>query len=307
MKKFMDYSENLSSERYDKTRSTIGFNLIEPYLKSYSQKDATEEPSIVLDLGCGTGNYLQELDNYTNNIQLVGVDRCTDMMLLANKKLNPDFTGNVPESLLITKNGNTTALVQKELGTEVPIPFTADLIISCQVLHHLGGELGAVKLLTEASKCSKIGTTLMINWLPPEQIISYWYLQLIPRLIQDFNKRTVPICRLVYIAKQFGWTVKKVHIHNGEKETLQDYDTYMNYRSPLDETFRVGDSTWSLATEDELKACLDKLSKMTEEEGNDIVSTLDTHRLAFGQATSVVFEKVKDVEEIENLMIKNMD
>lgn len=229
------------------------------------------------------------------------------MMCACNRKLNPEFSGEVPESLLISKNGNTTALILKEIGTETPIPFTADLIINCHVLHHLGGELGAVKILTDASKCSKIGTTLVIQWLPPEQIVAYWYLQLIPRLIEEFNKKTVPICRLVFIAKQFGWKVKQVKAHNGERETLQDYDTYLNYKSPLSEEFRIGDSTWSLATEEELNQCLDKIRDTPIEEGQEIVSTLDSHRLAFGQATSIVFEKVKDVSKIDNLMIKTVE
>ena len=309
MNKFTDYSAPNSAKNYDTTRYPLGFELIQPYLTSYSNNENNEnnENKIILDLGCGTGNYLDKIDNTATNIQLVGVDRSTEMMCACNRKLNPEFSGEVPESLFISKNGNTTAFVLKEIGSETPIPFTADLIISCHVLHHLGGELGAVKLLTDASKCSKIGTTLMIQWLPPEQIVSYWYLQLIPRLIEEFNKKTVPICRLVYIAKQFGWKVKKVQIHNGEKDTLQDYDTYLNYKSPLDDEFRIGDSTWSLATAGELKDCLDQLEKASEAEGKEIVSTLDTHRLAFGQATSIIFEKVKDVSQIDNLMIKTID
>ena len=304
MSKFNAYSGDNIADRYDSIRNLVGYEAIKPYLSN-------EEEQVIVDLACGTGCLLEKIDNNFSKVDLIGVDNNLEMLISSNKKLNPDFNGIVNESLLVTKNGNTGALILKELGSEdpnpTPIPFTADIIVSTQLLHHIGGELGGVKLLTEASKCSKIGSTLFINWTPPEQIVSFWYLQLIPRLIDVFNKKTIPICRLAYIAKAFGWEVKDIVVHNGEEETLQKYENYLDYNGPLQEDYLIGHETWSLATDDEITACQEQIKKMSPVEGKEMLANLDIHRRAFGQTTTLILEKVKNVDKIENLLIQNME
>ncbi len=294
------YNETTDAEQYDSTRSPIGMDIIKKYYKK-------DENQVIMDIGCGTGNYLAEIDKQVINTQLIGIEKSPAMILRCNKKFNESFNGLVPENLIITDHGNTVSLLPREIGDENPVPFTADIIINCQVLHHLGGEPGAIKLLTDASKCSKIGTKLIINWTPPEQIISFWYLQHMPELIEEFNKRTVAICRLAYIAEAFGWTVESVTAHNGEQETLQDYSVYSNYKSVLLENIRTGDSMFSLQDPEKLNSFLENIRKMSTTDGQKMFSTLDSHRKAFGQSTTIVFHRERNEDTIKNITIKNFE
>lgn len=305
------YNQDNFVEIYDKNRSISWwtYSFVQKYL-SKTNNNSDNNNKIIIDLGCGSGSLLSQVDKNFKGLQLIGVDNNLNFLLATNKKLNPNFNGIVNEDLLITPNGNTAALILKELGCEdpnpVPIPFNGDIVISDQVLHHLGGELGAVKLITEASKCSKVGSIFLINWTPPEQIVSFWYLQLVPRLINVFNKMTVPVCRLAYIAKAFGWEVTKVVIHNSE-ETLEKPENYHNYKLPLNDKFIVTNEIWSLLTDEERDTCHKQLEKMSEEEGKEMFKNLDVHRRAFGQTTTLVLKKIKNVDKVENLVIQNME
>jgi SAM-dependent methyltransferase len=303
MSELTEYTETKDAIQYDLTRKAQSMDIIKQYITNIP---ATNN-QVIMDIGCGTGNHILEMDKLVSNVQFVGIEKSPAMILHCNKKINEKFDGLVPESLIITDRGNTVTLLPREIADENPVPFIADIIISCQVLHHLGGEPGAVKLLTEASKCSKLGSKLIINWTPPEQIASFWYLQHMPELIGDFNNRTVAICRLVFIAEAFGWEVELVKAHNGKEETLQDYETYRNFRSVLDEEVRKGDSMFSLLSPSKLDEFLEMIRKMDDQEGQKMFNILDTHRQVLGQSTTIVFNRKKNVDKLKNLVIKNFE
>jgi len=128
-----------------------------------------------------------------------------------------------------------------------------------------------------------------------------------PELIGEFNNRTVAICRLVYIAEAFGWEVELVRAHNGKEETLQDYGTYSNYKSVLDENVRTGDSMFSLLSPGKLNEFLEMIRKIDDIEGQKMFNTLDTHRQALGQSTTIVFNRKRNVDKLKNLVIKNFE
>lgn len=292
---FNEYNENQDAEAYDMTRVSIGLDIIKKYLKPNTT---------ILDIGCGTGNHLSEIDKLVTNCQLVGTDMSCPMLLRCNQKFNPTYQGPVPEALIISDQGNTLSIMPREVGDENPIPFVADLIMNNQVLHHVGGELGAYKILVEASKCSKIGTKFILNWTTPEQIISFWYLQHHPNLIETFNKLTIPISRLIYIAKEMGWSVEEIKVHNGPDETLQKNKVYLDYLSVTDPKFRSGDPLWSLLKPEQQSQFQTYLIDLSEEQGQEMFKTLDCHRQAFGQSTTVVFHRERNVEEFSHIRIQ---
>ena len=83
--------------------------------------------------------------------------------------------------------------------------------------------MGCVKLFTDASKASLVNSIFIINWIPPEQIISHWYTQLNPDFINKIYKTTVPICRLAVIAKAFGWEILEIDTHIGKDLLGKNY------------------------------------------------------------------------------------
>lgn len=110
------------AENYDKSimdNSNNGLNLFEKYdyvLETVVKKIRENNALKVLDIGCGTGNLINKLDNY---IKYTGVDQSIEMLLTAKKKFpNINF----------------------RLGNFLDEPFINnefDMIISTFAFHHL--------------------------------------------------------------------------------------------------------------------------------------------------------------------------
>ena len=125
-----NFDEDNKAELFDLTRKPIGVEIIKKYI-------INNNCQIILDLGCGTGNFMKVIDETHSNLQLIGIDKSIKMLKLCCSKLNPDKTSDQYKNMLITDNGNTIELINKEIYDKTPIFHTPDLIYSYQVLQYL--------------------------------------------------------------------------------------------------------------------------------------------------------------------------
>lgn len=89
----------------------------------------------ILEIGCGTGKLLQQIDNLSTNLNLTGIELSNDMLNNAKKKIfnnNISFINSAIEDFLPNKQ--------------------YDLIIMKQVLHHLSSKEKIFKKLSEFLK-----------------------------------------------------------------------------------------------------------------------------------------------------------
>jgi len=84
----------------------------------------------VLDIGCGTGNFLFEINKKYPQLNLTGVDLSDNMLRLAQEKL--------PQANLLHKNIETDDKIEK-----------SDVTISMSILHHINDHDKHLKKLKE--------------------------------------------------------------------------------------------------------------------------------------------------------------
>ncbi len=245
---YEDYSR--TSTTYDDNRAPVGLQLIRDAVAAARPASG---PVRVLDAGCGTGAYLEHLQDYGG--ALLGLELNAGMLARAQRKL-AGYRG--------------VELVQ---GSVLSMPFgdaELDLVMFNQVLHHLDGEGGGAgdwpslrAALGEAQRVLRPGGTLLINTCSQQQLTDgFWYTPLIPAAVDRIARRYVPIPALRQVLGDLGFaavdaTVPKDEVFYGRRA--------LDPTGPLDPAWRNGDSIWALTTEAELGEALSRLQAMLEQ------------------------------------------
>ena len=268
------YSHCEDGSIYDTTRQPVGLDVFKGLYPEGS------EALHIAELGCGTGNYLEALDRLYEKSDLCGVDRSPAMLNACEDKIMASNTTNrlrVVEADLLA--GNVPGVANHSFH----------MVYSCQVLHHLGGLDGVRRLFQTAHNLCMPNGYFVVNWCTPEQQAGIWHLHLIPRALQEIQRRSPDIISLIHIAEQVGWKVREMHVIR--EELLQEESVYFDAKNVLDPGFRIGDSTWTLATPDEVEMACEGVRVLSKEEGSALVRTLDLPRQISGQSTILVFER----------------
>ena len=100
-------------------------------------------PERVIDLGCGTGLTLGYIHSAYKNAELTGIDYSSDMLSIASQRL--------PGAKLYRKDLSSLLLEDRY-----------DLVISCNVLHHLSDANHHINLLHEA--CENDGQIFLCSF-----------------------------------------------------------------------------------------------------------------------------------------------
>ena len=152
MSKFENYTN--TSENYDLTRQPVGLELIFGALACGSRILGDQ---IVLDAGCGTGNYLAALASKVARVE--GVELNLGMLETAR-----------------TKTADLSKLrLQQGSILELPIEDgSCDGVVVNYVLHHLedGSDLDFAATRSAVAECCRVlapGGTLIIQTCYPEQ------------------------------------------------------------------------------------------------------------------------------------------
>jgi len=264
------------SKSYDKTRIPVGTRII---LNELSSLSVPVKQQVILDGGCGSGNYLVALHDSVGFIH--GVDINTSMLEKAKNKV---------------KNANNIIF---KTGSILALPYENNMfdgMIVNQVLHHLETVETVEKysnlrvLVREAYRVLKPGGLFILNVSSHEQWIDgFWFYALIPQARDKFLKKHISLPGLQNMLLDEKFMIKTMV--TPVDEVLQS-SSYFDPLGPLDKTFREGDSTWALATPEELEHALAFVREM-QKNGTLEQYFIDRERkrMLVGQTTFLVAQK----------------
>ncbi|MEN8216971.1 MAG: class I SAM-dependent methyltransferase [Pseudomonadota bacterium] len=262
-----------TSKAYDNTRIPIGIDI---FLGCFASTPRPLLEQNILDGGCGTGNYIQALKEKVGH--LYGLELNEGMLAQAREKCQND------------------ANIQLEQGSLLePLPYhdeTFDGMMSNQVLHHLVAASSPEnfepvhKLIKEAQRILRPQGVLVFNTSSHPQLYDgFWWADLIPEAVGKIAKRFPPIEIMTSMLKEVGF--HKVGIVVPVDAVLQG-ENYLDPMGPLKKDFRDGDSTWSLATDEELERAFERVQTLNKKDS--MAQYLDTReklRKNIGQTTFI--------------------
>ena len=245
---YENYQE--TSENYDITRVPIGTEIL---LGCFASSPRPLQEQTILDGGCGTGNYIQAFRGKIGS--LFGLELNKGMLAQARDKFRDDPN------------------IRLDPGTLVDLPYeegTFDGMTCNQVLHHLATEESdredfphVCRMLAEAYRVLRSQGVLVINTSSHRQLRDgFWWADLIPEAVERIARRFPSLDFLITMLAETGFSVEgRIVPLNG---VLQG-ENYLDPKGPLKQSYRDGDSTWSLATREELERALERVRVMNED------------------------------------------
>jgi SAM-dependent methyltransferase len=281
MSQFADYA--VASDDYDSTRVSIGVDTV---LSCFARTDVPLDKQIVLEAGCGTGNYLQALQPQLG--RLSGIDFSEGMLEQARAKFGED--------------------VELTCGSIMEMSYedgTFDGITCNQVLHHLDEGPGAADdpaawkdsgspnvtlFIEEAYRVLSPGGALVINTAAHEQLLDgYWWADLIPVAVARLSCRMPDLGPLTEIFVAAGFEIELIE---ADLDGILQGASYLDPTGPLNEAWRAGDSTWSLATDAELTSARERVERMNlDGTMNTWLEAREEKRRSLGQSTFICGRK----------------
>lgn len=265
MSSYEDYGR--TSKNYDKTRRPVGAEVIAGCM---AMGAAPLPEMVLLDAGCGTGNYSASLLPRVGRIE--AVDMNPAMIEVAERKLS----------------GENVSFHEAPIDN---LPFDDsffDGVMVNQVLHHLpenGDDFSAHRrVVGELARVLKPGGVLTINTCSQTQLAgAYWYYSLIPEAMKSLRSRYAPPETLAEFMVGSGLEYRG---RIAPADAVVQGDAYFDIRGPLDGEWRDGDSIWSLVSGDERSRALSKVEAM-DENGKlaEYVAEHDGRRKDIGQVS----------------------
>ena len=161
---------------------------------------------------------------------------------------------------------------------------TFDVVIITHVLHHLSMEMQKTAL-ANMQRVLKTGGVVWISTLIPGQADGCWYSFLIPQASNMVGTMAPGIPLLKQQLSNAGLTIAAI---DTIKESTMNADKYLDRNGPFDEKFRQTDSTWALATPEELEAGLAWWKEQIEAGlADEIMKKREARREEIGQTTAV--------------------
>ena len=162
MSSYEDYTTK--SRYYDKTREPVGTEIA---IGCFAHAPVPLDRTVILDAGCGTGNYSQAMLGYVGRIE--AVDLNPGMLEVASRKL---------------AQARDEERISFHSGAIDDLPFedaTFDGVMINQVLHHLPDEPSKGfpahrRVFREFARVLKPGGVLIVNTCSQEQLRhGYWH------------------------------------------------------------------------------------------------------------------------------------
>lgn len=272
MSTYEDYTS--TAAHYDATRWALGAEIV---LGCIACGATPLADVVVLDAGCGTGNYAAAVLPHVDRIQ--AIDASEAMLAVASDKLSAQ-----------RDDGRITF----STGSVDDLPFddaTFDAAMVNQVLHHLGdgpddGWRRHGRVVAELVRVLRPGGTLIVNTCSRGQLQDgCWYSSLIPRAVEALCRRYAPLAVVEGFMVDRGLDLLGRFV---PVDGVVQGDAYFDVRGPLRVDWRSGDSTWALVDDDELAAARAELSALDDRgELAEVVARRDARRLDVGQVTFV--------------------
>lgn len=164
----MDYDQTAIPESYDRGRS-YSAAVLRQWLEALSDHVAQEEVCDIVDLGCGTGRYSEELASYFG-ARVIGVDPSEEMMKRAQEKIH---CGRVS--------------FRQGSGEALPIENrSADMVFMSMVFHHLRQP---DRVARECHRVLRPGGSVCLRNSTTEQLASFRHLQFFPGALEIAHGR----------------------------------------------------------------------------------------------------------------------
>ena len=273
MSSYENYTQ--TSKNYDKTREPVGTEITVGCL---AHAPVPLDQAVMLDAGCGTGNYARAMLDYVDRIE--AVDMNPGMLAVAERKLARPLA----EGRISFHSARIDAL-----------PFEDEVfdgVMINQVLHHLPdnaakGFPAHRQVFHEFARVLKPDGVLVVNTCSQEQLRhGYWHYSLIREAADALRSRYAPLDELVETLDDCGFE------HRGRFAPVDapvQGRAYFDSRGPLSVEWRDGDSAWALVTEDQLERVLYRIRKLDQNgELEEYMARNDARRQDLGQV-SILF------------------
>ena len=267
MSRYTDYTE--VAKHFDDTRVPVGGDILVGLLARLADADG---PVRLLDAGCGTGAYARLVLSHVDRVDAIDLNAA--MLARARTK----FADADP---IVFHQGDVAAL-----------PFengTFDAVMYNQVLHHLEpgdgtGFPGHRAALAEAHRVLRPGGLVVVNTTTHEQLQSgFWYLALIPATAEALLDRCIPTAALEAILAEGGFEPAGRLV---PLDGVLSGPAYFDAEGPLDPAWRAGESSWSLASAEEVAAAEATLRRLEAAGGLEaFLAEHDAGRRRVGQTT----------------------
>lgn len=273
MSAFEDYDR--TSANYDRTRLALGAEIV---LGCLAAGPAPLADAVLLDAGCGTGNYAAAVLPRIG--RAAALDFSAGMLRQARAKLGAD-------GRIAFARGDVRALPYAD--------GSFDGVMINQVLHHLpdAAEPGFPSLGAVCRECARVlrpGGVLVLNTCLPHQLAGgFWFLHLHRAMLERIGARLPCPDRLQPHLQAAGLSLENSYVPTG---AVFMGEAYFDARGPLDRAWRDGDSSWAVLSEAELAEALKRVCRL-EAEGRlgAFMREADARRPEVGQFTFLQIRK----------------
>lgn len=270
MSSYENYSA--TSAHYDATREPIGIEVI---LGCLARGPRSLSEQLLIDAGCGTGNYSRALLEHVGHIE--AIDMNDGMLGVARAKME--------EAEEAGRIGFHRAAID-----DLPLDsISADAVMINQVLHHLPDDPSrgwplTRKVMGEIARVLRPGGVLVVNFCSHEQLRrGWWFFPLIEAAKERMIQRHAPLPDLESIILSSGFDLCGRFVPT---DAVIQGQSYYDARGPLDAVWRAGDSVWATLSPQELEVVEKRVRDMdTAGELENYVAEHDSERLNVGQTT----------------------
>jgi ubiquinone/menaquinone biosynthesis C-methylase UbiE len=187
--------------------------------------------SVLLDMGCGTGNYTYALRRVAKSI--VGIDSSIGMLEQARAK----FTD------LLLVSGDLTSMPFK--------PESFDAVFAVQVLHHVKEK---ELFLTEAYRVLRKGAGIAIHACSHRQMRAFWFYHYFPKGLQVDLARMPDSKEIVSLLTKVGFS--NIGVEICYHDVVVANETPERY---LDRNYRDSISTFAFLSEEDVELGCEKI------------------------------------------------
>lgn len=255
------------SNFYDKYRIAAGFD----QLVKYIDQVVKDKNGSILEVGCGTGNYLSKLAQIYKRV--CGLDLNEGMLKKCQEKV---------------KDLSNTEL---KLGSAQNIPYDSasfDVVIAIQTIHHYGCDENRVAFFKEARRVLKEGGRLIINYTEPHQMPYHYPILFGGQSCSNAvlsERKPEEYSLLAKKGGNFKFVSNEIC-----KETLVNSELFWDISKYSDKNLLKSDSSFAYCTEETKDIVVDLCKNLDDTEKRGFISVMKKLVDIYGLSSFLILE-----------------